>query len=217
MVLDIIFIVLILLAFIAGRKQGLIKSIWKLAAWIITFVAVSATLTPTVNFLHSTALSERVYTSVYNVIAPKTEQVEEKSLSELTSLPEWMLKGVDEQIQNINDAISEQKIAAAENTARIVTDTVIKIIAAVGLFILIRLLLSILFHILDIASKLPVINGANNLLGGIFSALSMLIGVFIALALVSLFANPSVYEIFTGSKIVGYLFTNNILMRIFMI
>lgn len=217
MVLDIIFIILMLLAFIAGMKQGLIKSIWKLAAWIITFVAVSATLAPTVNFLHSTALSEKVYTSVYDVIAPKTEQIEEKSLSELTSLPEWMLKGADEQMQSINDAIAERKIAAAENTAKTVTDTVMKIIAAVGLFILIRLLLSILFRVLDIASKLPIINSANNLLGGIFSSLSMLIAVFIALALVSLFANPSVYEIFTGSKILGYLFTNNILMRLFMI
>ncbi len=217
MILDIIFIVLMVLALITGMKQGLVKSIWRLAAWIITFAAVSAALTPAVGFLHSTPLSERVYTSVYEVIAPKEEQTEEKSLSELTSLPEWMVRGADEQMQSITDAIMEERIAAAENSARTITDTVIKIIAAVGLFILIRVLLSILFNVLNIASKLPLINGANKLLGGIFSVLSMLIGVFIALALVSLFANPSVYEIFTGSKIVGYLFENNTLMRLFMI
>lgn len=216
MVLDIIFAALMIIAIIAGAKQGLIKSIWKIGAWVITGLAVYAALTPAANFLHGTQLSETIYNSVYSAAAPKITDSGSRSLSEITSLPEWMVSGTDEQLQNAQDAINAGLVTAAETTARTVTDILIKIIAAVGLFILIRAALALLFVAINGASKFPVVNGMNSFLGAVFSALNVLLGVYLALALISLFANPAVYEYMNGSYVVKYLFNNNILMSLFM-
>ena len=81
---------------------------------------------------------------------------------------------------------------------------------------MIRLIIAILFAAINGASKLPVVNGLNSFLGAVFSALNILLGVYLALALISLFANPSVYEYMNGSYVVKYMFNNNILMSLFM-
>lgn len=204
------------IAVIAGAKQGLIKSVWKIGAWVITGIAVYAALNPAANFLHGTQLVGTIYDSVYSAVAPEAAVSDSRSLSEITSLPEWMVSGADEQLQNAQNAVNTGIEAAAEATARTVTDVLVKIIAAVGLFILIRLILAILFTVINGASKLPVVNGLNSFLGAVFSALNVLLGVYLALALISLFANPSVYEYMNGSYVVKYLFNNNILMSLFM-
>ena len=216
MILDIIFAALMVIAVIAGAKQGLIKSVWKIGAWVITGIAVYAALNPAANFLHGTQLAGTIYVSVECAVAPVTAVSDSRSLSEITSLPEWMVSGADEQLQNAQNAVNTGIEAAAEATARTVTDVLVKIIAAVGLFILIRLILAILFAAINGASKLPVVNGLNSFLGAVFSALNILHGVYLALALISLFANPSVYEYMNGSYVVKYMFNNNILMSLFM-
>lgn len=216
MILDIIFAALMVIAVIAGAKQGLIKSVWKIGAWVITGIAVYAALNPAANFLHGTQLAGTIYDSVYSAVAPETAVSDSRSLSEITSLPEWMVSGADEQLQNAQNAVNTGIEAAVEATARTVTDVLVKIIAAVGLFILIRLILAILFAAINGASKLPVVNGLNSFLGAVFSALNILLGVYLALALISLFANPSVYEYMNGSYVVKYMFNNNILMSLFM-
>lgn len=216
MILDIIFAAVLIIAFITGCKQGLIKSVWRIAAWIVTIIAVYAALTPVISFLHGTALAENIYGSVYEAVSGWIPQSEGVNLAELTSMPEWMVAGADKQINEavstMNESIENAAAAASQN----ITDVVIKIIATAGLFIIIRLVLSILFRLLDGASKLPVIGGANKLLGGAFSVISVTIGVYLVLALISLFANPSVYGYINESTAVRYLFNNNILMQIFM-
>lgn len=216
MALDIIFAALMVFAVIAGARQGLVKSVWRIGAWVITFIAVYAAMTPAANFLHGTELASKIYDSVYSAAAPETALHDGRSLSEITSLPEWIVSGADEEFANIQNAASNAAEAAAGAAARAVTDVLIKIIAAVGLFILIRLALALVFIAVNGASKLPVVSGANALLGAVFSGVNVLLGTYIALALVSLFANPSVYEFMNGSYIVKHMFNNNILMSLFM-
>lgn len=216
MILDIIFVAVMLLALFTGVKQGLVKSVWKIGAWAITAIAVAVALTPTVNFLHGTKMANRIYTSISQAATEKFANTGNVSLSEMTSLPEWMVSGADESLRNVQDAANEGLNAAAETTARTITDAVIRIIAVVGLFLLIRIALSILFIVVNGASKLPVVNGVNKLLGAVFSACNVLLGVYLVLALISLFANPAIYESINQTWIVKNLFNHNILMQLFM-
>lgn len=203
MILDLIFAVLIIMAFIIGIKKGLVKWVWSIAAWILTIVVVCVALTPAVNFLHGTAIAENIHGSLYDSIAARagTDTAETENM-----LPNW--------IENSSFSLAAEN--AAENAVNTVTDVVIKIIAAVGLFILVRIVLGIVFRVLDGASKLPVINGANKLLGGVFSAVNMLLCIYLAAAAFTLFADPAVYEYINDTYIVKYLFNNNILMNIIM-
>lgn len=220
MVLDVIFVVLMLLALIMGLKQGLVKSVWKIGAWALTGVVVYMAMTPAANFLHGTKMAGNIYDSIYESISSKTTISEtgalSKPLSETASLPEWIVSGIEEGGANAVSAVNDGIENIAQNTARSITDILINVIAAVGLFIAVRLILAVIFAVVDGASKLPVVSGINSLLGGVFSMINMLLGIYLAAALVSLFADPALYEYINDTYIVKYLFNNNILMKLFM-
>ena len=205
MVLDIILAAVLVIAFLTGVRQGLVKSIWRLAAWIITGIAVYIALEPVVEFMSTTPLYEKIYTSAYDIFS------KEASTAAFSGLPEWLGKS-----KELTAVVNENTAFIAENVAEAIADIIIKAISAVGLFVVIRLVLSILFRIINIASRLPVINGVNKLLGGVFSLISIMICVYLILALASFFANPSVYGYINESTAVKYLFNNNILMKMFM-
>ena len=198
MAADIIFVLLMAAAVFSGTRKGLIKTIWRLGAWIITGIAVYAALTPAVNFLYSTPAVKSIYDSVYNTVSSGM-------INTTANLPSWLAAN-----------IAAAGAQAAEATAHSFTDTAVKVIAAISLFIIIRIILGILFRVISGAAELPVINGANKLLGGICSALGMLIAVYAALALAALFINPAMYAFINDSHIVKYMFDNNILMQLFM-
>lgn len=204
-ILDIIFIAIMAISMIVGYKQGFFKSIRGISAWVITAVVVYLALTPAANFISGTKIADKVYTSVYTSISAKTVS------GDFLPLPEWIAK--DTPItDNINNGIER----VAEAAAQAVTDKAVKIIAVIGLFIIIRLLLSVLFKMLDGILKLPVLNGINRLFGALFSAISLLFAIYIVFALIALFANPSIYEYINNTVIVKYLFNNNILMAFFL-
>lgn len=205
MVLDIILAAVLAIAFLTGIRQGFVKSVWKLAAWIITGIVVYIALAPVVEFVSATPLYDKIYTSAYDIFSKET------SAAAFSGLPEWLGKS-----KELTAVVNENTAFIAEQVATAIADIITRAISAVGLFVVIRLVLSILFRIINIASKLPVINGVNKLLGGVFSLISIMICVYLVLALASAFANPAIYGYINESTAVKYLFNNNILMKMFM-
>lgn len=218
MVLDLIVAAIILLAFIINLKKGLVKSVWKIAALILTIVLVIALKTPTVNYLAGTELANRIYSSVSESLSVKLENpasdIEE---SKDNSVPQYimseMIKTVD--ADSIYDNINSSIEKGTDELARRLTMLTLKIITIVGLFILIRVLLMIVFMILDGASKLPVIGQANALMGGIFGVINALAIIYIVCAIISLLpVNSDVYDLINQSYIVKYFYNYNILLQL---
>ena len=87
-----------------------------------------------------------------------------------------------------------------------------------ALFILIRLALMVVFRIVDSATKLPLIKGANKLLGGLLGMVNVIFIVLLALAIFTMLAPTDniVYEAIDKSYIVKFLYNNNILLKLFM-
>lgn len=210
MILDIILGLIILASAVYGYKRGFIKSIWGIAAWGITIAAVYAAMNPTIEFLNGTKTAVNINNSIYTAVADKLTADNNLSLSQATGLPEWAVKGV-----SLNDVIDNGVEITAHTAADTITDTVIKIIASVGLFIIIRAVLGILFGIINAVFHLPLLNGANRLLGAALSVVGAMIIVYIAAAAAAMFANPSIYEHIEKTYIVKEIFDNNILMKLF--
>lgn len=210
MILDIILGLIILASAVYGYKRGFIKSIWGIAAWGITIAAVYAAMNPTIEFLNDTKTAVNINNSIYTAVADKLTADNNLSLSQATGLPEWAVKGV-----SLNDVIDNGVEITAHTAADTITDTVIKIIASVGLFIIIRAVLGILFGIINAVFHLPLLNGANRLLGAALSVVGAMIIVYIAAAAAAMFANPSIYEHIEKTYIVKEIFDNNILMKLF--
>ena len=83
------------------------------------------------------------------------------------------------------------------------------------MFLIIRILLWLVFNVLNVASKLPVIKGANKLLGGIAGVLGTMFVIYLVCAFISFFAsNAGVIEVINSSYIVKYFYNNNILLQL---
>lgn len=222
MVLDIIAAALVLISFTISMRKGLVKSVWKMTALIVTIVLVIALKMPAANFLAETPIADSLYNSVSKSLHIELENPgdgdsgEENGEENKThAIPDYLMK---EMMKTVDaDSINETVNNGTNELARRLTMLLIKIIAVVGLFIIIRLLLWLVFVILNGLVKLPVISQTNGILGGVLGIINAFAIIFILLAIVSFV--PEGHEIramIEQSYFVKYLYNYNILLQLIM-
>ena len=211
LVIDIISVILIVVSFVRGSMKGFIKSVWRLAAWVITAVLTFSLLTPAYEFSLNLPVSEKLNTQVHQYLDERLTNGNEQEALMIMGLPEFLGESIDlgqltsEAAQNFDNAVSD--------FAKNITNIIIKIAVFILLFLIIRILLWLVFNVLNVASKLPVIKGANKLLGGIAGVLGTMFVIYLVCAFISFFAsNAGVIEVINSSYIVKYFYNNNILL-----
>lgn len=211
-ILDLILAAVIIAAFTAGCRKGFVKSVWKIAALVVTIVLVIALKQPVLDFLSGTQTADKINDRLSQSLQlPSGGGV---NIAENLNLPELM-QGY------INDGINSAGAAAMsvnERAASSLTGLFMTIIVCIGLFIIIRLLLMAVFTLLNGVTKLPVIKGANKLVGGLLAVVNIVFIIFLALALVSLFApaDSELFEMINNTYAVKYFYNYNILLQLFM-
>ncbi len=213
LVIDIISVILIVVSFVRGSMKGFIKSVWRLAAWVITAVLTFSLLTPAYKFALNLPVSEKLNTQVHQYLDERLTNGNEQEAVMITGLPEFLGESIDlsqltsEAAQNFDNAVSD--------FAKNITNIIIKIAVFILLFLIIRILLWLVLNVLNVASKLPVIKGANKLLGGIAGVLGTMFIIYLVCAFISFFAsNAGVIEVINSSYIVKYFYNNNILLQL---
>lgn len=213
LVIDIISVILIVVSFVRGSMKGFIKSVWRLAAWVITAVLTFSLLTPAYEFALNLPAREKLNAQVHQYLDERLTNGNEQEAVMITGLPEFLGESIDlgqltsEAAQNFDNAVSD--------FAKNITNIIIKIAVFILLFLIIRILLWLVFNVLNVASKLPVIKGANKLLGGIAGVLGTMFVIYLVCAFISFFAsNAGVIEVINSSYIVKYFYNNNILLQL---
>lgn len=211
-ILDFIFAATVFFAFIIGCHKGFVKSVWKIAALAVTIILVTALKNPAAEFLSSTRFADNVETRLSEKISlPRGGGVD---IAESLNLPDFMRGDVNNQIENAQDAV----ISVNETAVNSLTGLIIKIIACVALFILIRLILAAVYLIINGITRIPVVHGMNKLTGGLLGAVNIIFIVFLLLALVSVFssADSKLFAAIDNTYIVKYLYNYNILLQLFL-
>lgn len=207
---DLILAAVTFIAFIIGYKKGFVKSVWKIAALIITIILVLTLKTPAINYLAGTEFAAALNAKIGETVnIPQGGGV---NIAEVLNLPEFMRS-------DVNNQISSDIISSVNDTVNSsLTNIFLTIIVSVALFIIIRILLTAVFMIINGVSKAPVINGVNRMAGGLLAAVNIIFAIFIVLALISLFApaDSSLFEMIEHTYIVKYLYNYNILLQLFM-
>lgn len=208
MILDIILIALLVLAFFIGYKKGFVKSVWKITALILTIVLILILKAPAVKFLSGTNLAVTINTKISESL-PQGGGV---NIAQTLNLPEFLQGEVDSQIT------TAQGLPISDTVNSSLTSLFITIIACVGLFIIIRLILAAVFMIITAVTELPLIKGVNKLVGGLLGAVNILFIVYLLLAVMSLFASADnmLFEEINNTQLVKYLYNYNILLQLFM-
>lgn len=208
---DICLAAIFVAAFAYWYSKGLIKSVWKIAALIATVILVMFLKDPVADYIGQTKVAENINNSLSQVITvPPGGGV---NIAENLNLPEVIQDKLQIGIDSSLSAADAIKNAAANA----LTGAVINIGVCVALFILIRLILMVVYIIIDSAVKLPILKGTNKFLGGLLGVVNMLFIVFLALMLLAMYApsDSGLYEIINNSYLVRFLYNNNILLKLF--
>ena len=211
-ILDIILAALIIISFIAGYKKGFVKSVWKIAALVVTIVLVIALKNPAVDFLSGTSIAGAINEKISKTI--HIPQGGGRDAAESLNLPDFLNAQVSDGIENAQGAVASVNDAVAAS----LTNIAVTIIVCVALFIIIRLILMAVYMIAVGITAAPLIRGVNQFFGGLLAAVNMVFIIFLLLALVSLFApaDSQLFEMIDNTYVVKYLYNYNILLQLFM-
>ncbi len=170
---DIITVAIIIISMIIGRKRGFIKTVSGILTVIIAFSLASFAAKET-----APVISEK-YISPYlsSAIVDEVKQTPENTLDldELSNL--FSNIGIPEGI--ISSAVADVSKTLTQNIAEPLTTMTNNISARLTFgalfiiyFLILLLAVSLLFKLLNLISKLPVLNFTNRLLGLIFGLIS---------------------------------------------
>ena len=222
-VIDLCAAALGIFAFMYGRRRGLISMVWGAAAWIITALLAAALVTPfsmaisnsqpVLEFKESIAgnIKKNVYDRSTGVMDTADFLSDKEAVAHYTGIPEILIPDMD-----LSGSIESAVSSAADSIVESVGNSVIRAASGVILFVGLRILMGALYRVLKAMSKLPVINGANRLTGGLLGLINYMFVMYAALALLSLFAVKSGgwQSVIEQTYLVKYFYNNNILLHL---
>ena len=215
-----IIIIILLGSALRGYQSGFIKTAFALVSILIALVATTI-VSPTVSkaLRSNETVVEKVNDQLYKVVKfdsdiKKTSQ--ETSYIEKLSLPEAIKNTL---IENNNTEV--YKAMAVESFQDYVVNalSVIVINAATYIvcFLIITILLFVLSRVLDLISKLPLLNEVNKAAGLVVGLLSGCVKVWIFFLVITLLSTTSlgenVFAMINSSPLLTFIYDNNLLLK----
>ncbi len=199
LIADIVVSVIIIAAYVIGSRRGLVKTVWNAVSWIAAVAAVFLLIQPAVEVVQKTPIADNLNAKIYTIMQEKPEE----SIQRESAMPKFMTKNTD-----IIDSISEK-------TAEDITALVLKIAVGLSLFIIMKLVLLILFAVINAISRLPFVNSTNKLLGGLLGVVNIMFVIYALCAAITLMTdNEEILGIINSSYVIKYFYDNNILMQL---
>ncbi len=193
-----------------GHKKGFIKIALSLVATLVTII-VAMVLTFPVSAILKTAtpLYDNIYESVEAVVK-ENEVVDVESINNL-DLPKSILNPI---IENVDGATT----AVQEYVAESISDTILNAITFLVLIIIVGIIVRILISVLDIFSKLPIINGINKSVGAIIGLVYGLVIVWIACLILTACSDKSwaqsAFAQINDNSFLSFIYNNNMVVWI---
>lgn len=224
--LGIAVLALIAAACIMGFRKGFVKEIVSLFFMLISFLLVWA-VNPYVN----TFVKE--YTPVYDTIQDKcqtlvSEQIgnkktldkeEQNQVMENMELPDLLKNALVE-----NNTAETYRYLAVSTFTEYISDS-LAVMAVNGISFLISFVLSaavikLLGFILNVLTKLPVINGINKIAGAAVGGIKCIIFIWIAFLVLTLLCNTTLGQqgmaLIQQDAFLNFLYSQNVFVKVFM-
>lgn len=199
--LDLVVIALIAIGAFSGHKKGLIGILVSFASLILSIILA---------FTFQSVVSEAIYNSG---VGSKVQDVIEDSMQEMIDDGKTVnVSFYGNIISNITT--SEQVSQAAESVTRFI----MKGLSFILIFLVVHLICYILRMILNLVFNLPILSSINGMGGTIVGALSVVIKVWLVLAIIS-FISPlpmfsSVVDYIDKTILIKLLYNNNFVVGI---
>lgn len=200
-VLDLILIALIVLGAISGHKKGLVGVVVGFASLILSIILA---------FAFQSVVSDALYDSG---LGKKVKDVAQENMQNMLDNGESIDNSFYGSI--ISSVTTEDEISKA---AEAVSRFVMKGLSFIVIFLIVRLICYILQMILNIVFNLPILSSINSMGGTAVGVLSILIKVWIILAIISFISPLPLFEginaYIDNTFLVKLLYNNNLLVTI---
>ena len=207
-ILDIVLLAIFILSVFIGYKKGLIGVVFNLCSFLVSIVLTWILFTPVSNIISK---NTQIDDNIKNVIIEKGVIVVESNdkENEDNQINKYIQEYVSKPIKNTaNNAVEE--------TATIISQKVVAIGVAIGLFIVIRIVLIFLKFIAEGIANLPIIKQCNKAGGTLYGVIRGLFIVYIVLAILFFIMSINnagvIADTINSSIISKYLYTHNIIL-----
>ncbi|MBP3831144.1 MAG: CvpA family protein [Clostridia bacterium] len=209
-ILDIVLLAIFALSVFVGYKKGLIGVVFNLCAFLVSLVLTWILFTPVSNMIIK---NTQIDDNIKNVIIEKGVIVVENNDKENEDEDNQINKYIQEYVSK---PIKNTANNAVEETATIISQKVVAIGVAIGLFIVIRIVLIFLKFIAEGIANLPIIKQCNKAGGTLYGVIRGLFIVYIVLAILFFIMSINnagvIADTINSSIISKYLYTHNIIL-----
>ena len=209
-ILDIVLLLILGISIRISAKKGIFKSVYKLFSIILTIVAVVLLSGPVGSMVESSGLGIKIDEMVYTGLIADKEY--DKELGKMVST------GEEENVSGLPEFVNDAVATATENAVvPAISEIVKKLVCAIIIYLVAKLLLFLIFLVIEGMFKLPLLKSANKLLGAAAGLVSGLLIVYIVCGIASLNVQYSaaIREIIDGTYLVKYFYDQNHLMNLF--
>lgn len=189
-VLDIVLVGLLVICTLIGARRGLVRSAFRFLGTLAAACASSVLGKAAADWIYGTlfrpAIIERVDSSL-------TQAANNGTMPHLLdNFPDFMVRalaqaGITE--ETLQSQMTTQIDKAAETVANAIAPALtglLKTMAVIVIFMLLMVVVRMAVSAIAAVFRVPILNGVNKLLGGVFSFLTALVFLWAALALVQL-------------------------------
>ena len=209
-ILDIVLLAIFALSVFVGYKKGLIGVVFNLCAFLVSLILTWILFTPVSNMIIK---NTQIDDNIKNVIIEKGVIVVENNDKENEDEDNQINKYIQEYVSK---PIKNTANNAVEETATIISQKVVAIGVAIGLFIVIRIVLIFLKFIAEGIANLPIIKQCNKAGGTLYGVIRGLFIVYIVLAILFFIMSINnagvIADTINSSIISKYLYTHNIIL-----
>lgn len=223
--IDIVILAIILVSAWVGMRKGFIYTMFKIFSFFLSAILAVKTYPYAAKILTQTSLYGNIKNAIFNKLmiqqqaqTPKLDgQAKEAAANAIINnlkLPSFLKSMIEKGLPNPSTLVDVNKIVDAISIQ--LTNIVIDMLALILIYIVIRICLFLLRHILQGIAKLPVFKQLDKVGGLSFGAVQGLLTVYIILTVVMLFnsaqAFKGIYEAINSSTVAKYFYENNFIV-----
>lgn len=201
-------VVVFLIAMTAyGYLRGLIKIVLSMVATVATIVLAAVLTIPFSGVVKNTGIGDGIEKSVRELVE-QANIVDEASIMEM-DFPDAILEPIAKGTAEAQDTIQEYVIDE-------LTDTIIKALTFLVLTIVIYIIIRIIIAVLDVFSRLPIINGINKWAGAVVGLVQGLLFIWIASLVLTAFSDKDwaqeVFRQINDNGFLSFIYNNNMVI-----
>ena len=199
--IDILVVLLVVLGAFSGHKKGLVGILVGFAALILSIVLA---------FMFQSVVADAIYDTG---LGQSVAGIAKNNMQDMMKNGENVDKSIYGKVLS-NTVTDDNLTVASENISRFV----MKGLSFIAIFLIVRIICYILQMILNVVFNLPLLSTVNGIGGTVVGGLSVLIKIWIVLALIS-FVSPlpmfdSIVSYIDKTFLVKLLYNNNLLVAV---